>query len=168
MVHLPPKPGGVGRTWDHQLLLLFLLLRLGHAMRVCASPGSRGPKDHMNSRILRTIVSGISLVLGPRTGRQDPYVYVVFGAAEQCPPCLTVHAPKGKRIPRKPAQSFYGWSRLIILYHVMTYSIVFCRILSYSIMLLYARYHIIVKLTRPKPRLTTWAPAGEYSALAGE
>ena len=33
-----------------------------------------GPKDHINVRILQTMVSGIPLVEGPGTGMQDPYV----------------------------------------------------------------------------------------------
>ena len=38
----------------------------------------RGPKDHINIRILRTMISGI--ILGLLTRMSDPYVYVVFWA----------------------------------------------------------------------------------------
>ena len=40
----------------------------------------RGPKGHINIRILKTIVSGIPLVLSPRTRMKDPFVLGVFGA----------------------------------------------------------------------------------------
>ena len=38
----------------------------------------RGPKDHINIRILQTMISGIPLVLGLGTRMSDPYVYLVL------------------------------------------------------------------------------------------
>ena len=43
-------------------------------------PGFRAPKDYINIRILRTMVSGIPLILGLGTRMSDPCVYVVFWA----------------------------------------------------------------------------------------
>ena len=40
----------------------------------------RGPKDHINMRILQTALSGILLVFGLRARMKDPYVHVVLGA----------------------------------------------------------------------------------------
>ena len=40
----------------------------------------RGPNDHVNTRILQAIVSGIRFFLGLSTGMWHPYVYVYFGA----------------------------------------------------------------------------------------
>ena len=41
---------------------------------------NRGPKGHINVRILHTMVSGIPLVLGLKTRMKNPDVYVVFAA----------------------------------------------------------------------------------------
>ena len=41
---------------------------------------SRGPKHHINKRILQTLFFGIPLVLGLRARMQDPCVDVVFCA----------------------------------------------------------------------------------------
>ena len=40
----------------------------------------RGPEDHINMRVLQTMISGIFFILGLRTRMSDPYVYVVFWA----------------------------------------------------------------------------------------
>ena len=51
----------------------------GRGVLLC---GSRlGPNlDQMNIKILQTMISGISLILGLGIGMSDPYVYVVFWA----------------------------------------------------------------------------------------
>ena len=41
---------------------------------------TRGPKDHINTRSLQTMISGIPLMLGLGTGISNPHVYAVFGA----------------------------------------------------------------------------------------
>ena len=43
---------------------------------VCSS----APQDHINIRILQTMISAIPLILGLETKMSDPYVYVVFWA----------------------------------------------------------------------------------------
>ena len=63
------------------------------AMQSCQVSGvehvSRGPKDHMNIRILQTMIStmisGIPFIAGLGTRKQDPYVYVVFWALKVNP-----------------------------------------------------------------------------------
>ena len=42
----------------------------------------RGPKDHINIRILQSMICGFPLILGLGTRMSDPYVYVVFWAPE--------------------------------------------------------------------------------------
>ena len=44
----------------------------------------RAPRDHINTRLLRSTVSSIPLVLGLFTRIQDPYVYVVWKGPECC------------------------------------------------------------------------------------
>ena len=36
---------------------------------------NRGPKEHINMRILQTMISGIRRILGLGTRMSDPYVY---------------------------------------------------------------------------------------------
>ena len=47
---------------------------------VPGTSATRGPKDHINIRILQTMISGIPLILGLGTRMSDPYVYVVLWA----------------------------------------------------------------------------------------
>ena len=49
------------------------------------TPAPGAPRDHINIRIPKTMVSGIILVLGLGTRMSDPYVYVVFWGSNQCP-----------------------------------------------------------------------------------
>ena len=66
-----------------QLLLRHLLRRSREEAKPQASDSgsdNRAPKNHINIRILQTIVSGIPLVLGLRTRMSDPCVYVACWA----------------------------------------------------------------------------------------
>ena len=71
----------------------------------------RGPKDYINSRMLR-MISGIPFIMDLRTRMQDPHVYVVFG-----PPTL-VRAPceaPESRLSRPATTGFFvrtRWSAL--------------------------------------------------------
>ena len=48
--------------------------------RAVAQSRARAPKDHINIRILQTMISGFPLKLGLGTRMSDPCVYVVFWA----------------------------------------------------------------------------------------
>ena len=53
----------------------------GAAARAKARIVTLGPnKDHINKRILQTMISDILVILGLGTRMSDPYVYVVFWA----------------------------------------------------------------------------------------
>ena len=95
LMHLRPSP-----LIQHQMLQTELVVRLlpclqglvdqhqgwqghyrtTHRILIGATANSRAPKDHINIRILPTMVSGIPLVLGLGTRMSDPYVYVAFWA----------------------------------------------------------------------------------------
>ena len=60
-----------------ELLASLALSRKGPRILDTAATLSRGPTDHINTRILQTMVSGIPLLLGLGTRISDPYVYVV-------------------------------------------------------------------------------------------
>ena len=48
----------------------------------------RAAKDHINIRILQTMIPGVPLILGLGTRMSDPYVCVVFGPLVQAAPSL--------------------------------------------------------------------------------
>ena len=68
----------------------------------------RGPEEHINIRILQTMISSIPLIFGLSTRMSDPYVYVVFWAPKDIwtlwnPPALQVSSLESLawgRIPR--------------------------------------------------------------------
>ena len=56
----------------------------------------RAPKDHINIRILPTMISGIPLLLAPGTRMRYPYVHVVFGPL---------------KVPASPLKGTSNWGR---------------------------------------------------------
>ena len=46
-------------------------------------PKNGTPRDSINARILQTLVSGITFILGLRTRMLNPHVHIVSGALEQ-------------------------------------------------------------------------------------
>ena len=48
-----------------------------HIDLIRMSSKARGPNDHINNRILRTMVSGTPLILGLRTSMRDPCDYTI-------------------------------------------------------------------------------------------
>ena len=70
------------RNFDLSLSVDGLQMSHGHVENpVCAAIVApvRGPKDHINIRILQTMISGIPLILSLGTRMSDRYVYVAFG-----------------------------------------------------------------------------------------
>ena len=76
-------PGAMQASWADRQVALSLVAEPEAAKEGFGSFRRRnrslnGPRDHINIRILQITVSGIPLVLGLGTRRQDPCVYTVF------------------------------------------------------------------------------------------
>ena len=72
----------------------------------------RGPRDHINRRILQTMISGILLVLGLGTRMSDPSVYIV---------------------PYHTIPEYHIITYHIILYHIIIYHTNTIRILTFML-----------------------------------
>ena len=66
---------------------------------------SRTPKDHVDIRILQTMISGLLLIWVPGARMSDPYDYVVFWASIEGCSWQPVNPRNGSNLRRQPKRA---------------------------------------------------------------